>query len=284
MFEIQLKNRELQKHLFDLIGGGTITPDFLTKLMFEDVNKTLNIEYLSMEKIYKNKEDYTDLEMKKFIDENKDQLIREFIDFKYVLLNPNNLIELNEFNQEFFDEIDKIENRISQGDDFETILKNINAEITEVKEFIPTSVKKENEDEIYSKRSTKIDLIEKGDNFLLYSITNNYNKAPDLTIQSDKNQIRELIYQKGKFDLNKDILEKIQKNEFNNNKFNELASKNVEFVSINSINDNNKFEENSVKMIYSLPINSFTLVSDNEKKIYLVKIVSSKKNNYSKKE
>ena len=55
MFEIQLKNRELQKHLFDLIGGGTITPDFLTKLMFEDVNKTLNIEYHSMEKIYKNK-------------------------------------------------------------------------------------------------------------------------------------------------------------------------------------------------------------------------------------
>ena len=37
-------------------------------------------------------------------------------------------------------------------------------------------------------------------------------------------------------------------------------------------------------MIYSLPVNSFTLVSDNEKKIYLVKIVSSKKNNYSKKD
>ena len=66
-------------------------------------------------------------------------------------LNPKNLIELDEFNQEFFDEIDKIENRISQGDDFETILKNINTEITEVKEFIPTSVKKENEDEIVLK-------------------------------------------------------------------------------------------------------------------------------------
>ena len=98
-------------------------------------------------------------------------------------------------------------------------------------------------------------------------VTNNYNKGPDLTIQSDKNQIRELIYQKGKFDLNKDILEKIQKNEFNNNKFNELASKNVEFISINSIKDNNKFEENSVKMIYSLGVNSFTLASDNEKKL-----------------
>ena len=27
MFELQLKNRELQKHLFDIIGAGTITPD-----------------------------------------------------------------------------------------------------------------------------------------------------------------------------------------------------------------------------------------------------------------
>ena len=28
MFELQLKNRELQKHLFDIIGAGTISPDF----------------------------------------------------------------------------------------------------------------------------------------------------------------------------------------------------------------------------------------------------------------
>ena len=56
------------------------------------------------------------------------------------------------------------------------------------------------------------------------------------------------------------------------------------YIRMSIFNDNNKFEENSVKMIYSLPVNSFTLVSDNEKKIYLVKIVSSKKNNYSKKD
>jgi peptidyl-prolyl cis-trans isomerase D len=35
MFELQLKNRELQKHLFDFIGAGTITPDFQIKKKFE---------------------------------------------------------------------------------------------------------------------------------------------------------------------------------------------------------------------------------------------------------
>ena len=35
MFELQLKNIELQKHLFDFIGAGTVTPNFLINKMFE---------------------------------------------------------------------------------------------------------------------------------------------------------------------------------------------------------------------------------------------------------
>jgi peptidyl-prolyl cis-trans isomerase D len=31
MFELRLKNRELQKNLFDYIGAGTISPKFLIK-------------------------------------------------------------------------------------------------------------------------------------------------------------------------------------------------------------------------------------------------------------
>ena len=44
MFELQLKNRELQKHLFDFIGAGTVTPNFLTKKKFEEDNKSLDLE------------------------------------------------------------------------------------------------------------------------------------------------------------------------------------------------------------------------------------------------
>ena len=235
-----------------------------------------------MENFYKEKEDYTDLDIKTFVNDNKDQLKREYIDFKYAVLNPENLIGLNEFNQDFFNEIDKIENKISQGENFETILNNINVNVTEVKEYAPSSSKKINEDKIYSKRSSKIDLIENGDNFLLYSIKNKYNLGPDLTDQATKSEIHELVYQKGKYDQNRSILEEIQKKEFNNNKFKEMAGYSIEYISLNSINDYSTFEENSVKMLYSLPINSFTLVNDKENKIYLVKLVSSKKNTYNK--
>jgi peptidyl-prolyl cis-trans isomerase D len=281
MFELQLKSRELQKHLFDLIGAGTITPDFLIQKKFEEQNKTLDIEYLAMSKQYREKISYTNEEIKKFVEENKDQLKREYIDFKYAILNPKNLIGLEEFNQDFFDEIDKIENKISQGDKFETILENIKVNVIEISKYTTSSTKKINEDKIYSKRSSNLDLVENGDNFLLFSIVDKYDLGPDLSDQATKDEITELVFQKGKFDLNRNILEKIQKKEFDNNKFNEMSANSLEYVSLNSINDDNTFEVNSVKMLYSLPINSFTLVNDKDNKIYLVKIINAKDNSYN---
>ena len=281
MFELQLKNRELQKHLFDLIGAGTITPEFLIKKKFEEQNKTIDVEYLAMSNQYKEKDNYSKEEIEKFVEENKDQLKREYIDFKYAVLNPKNLIGLEEFNQDFFDEIDIIENKISKGDTFETILENIKVNVIEINKYTSSSTKKINEDRIYSKRSSNLDIIENGDNFLLFSIVNKYDLGPDLSDEVTKDEITELVFQKGKFDLNRSFLEKIQKKEFDNEKFNEMSANNLEYASLNSINDNNTFEANSVKILYSLPVNSFTLVNDKDNKIYLVKIVNAKNNSYN---
>ncbi len=281
MFELKLKNRELQKHLFDFIGAGTITPNFLIEKKFEENNKSLNIEYFDMENFYKTKDDYTAIEIAAFIDENKDQLKREYIDFKYVVLNPKNLIGIEEFNQEFFDEIDSIENKISQGSTFENILEEINVDIIEVYEFAPSSSKQINEDLIYSKKESKIDLIESGDNFLLYNIDNQHDRAPDLNDEIIKGEIIELIYQKGKFDQNRKIIEEIQNKKFDNSKFEKLAGSNKEYFSINSIEDDRLIDINSVKMLYALPINSFALVNK-EDKIYLVKIAGTNKNSFNK--
>ena len=234
-----------------------------------------------MENLYKTKNDYTANEIEVFIDENKDQLKREYIDFKYVILNPKNLIGIEEFNQEFFDEIDSIENKISQGSAFDTILEDINVDIIEVNEFAPSSSKQINEDLIYSKKASKIDLIESGDNFLLYNIDNQYDRAPDLNDEIIKGEIVELIYQKGKFDYNREIIEEIQKKKFDNSKFEELAGSNKEYSSINSIEDDEFIDINSVKMLYALPVNSFALVNK-EDKIYLVKITGTNKNTFNK--
>ena len=282
LFELKLKNQGLQKHLFDFIGAGTVTPEFLIESKFEENNKSLSIEYFDMENLYKIKEDYTSDEINTFIEENKDQLKREYIDFKYVVLNPKNLIGIDEFNQDFFNEIDAIENKISQNESFSSIIENINVDVNNINEFAPDENTSTNEKLIYSKKSSKLDIFESGDNYILYNIENEYDRSPDLNDEIVKSEIVELIYQNGKFDYNRKIIEEIQNDGFNENKFIELSSGKIQTGSINSISDDGLFEVNSIKMLYSLPQNSFALVNNTNNQIFLVKIKDINKNTINK--
>ena len=199
-----------------------------------------------------------------------------------MILNPKNLIGIDEFNQDFFNEIDEIENKISQSESFNSIIENINVEVVDISEFVPNENTSTNEELIYSKKSSKLDIFESGDNYILYSIENEYDRSPDLNDEIVKGEIVELIYQKGKFDYNRKIIEEIQSDEFNENKFTELSSDKIQSGSINSINDDKLFETNSIKMLYSLPQNSFSLVSNTNNQIFLVKIKDVIKNTINK--
>jgi len=51
-----------------------------------------------------------------------------------------------------------------------------------------------------------------------------------------------------------------------------MGQKNIKTTKLNSIRDNKKFDINAVKILYSLPINSFTLINDEKENIYLAKV------------
>lgn len=275
MFELRLKNRELQKQLFDYIGAGSKTPGILVKKKFEDDNRILELEILNLSSFYKPKEEFDDEEIIKFIDNNKDQLKRDYIDFKYTVINPKNLIGIDEFSQEFFNKIDEIENKISQNINYDTLVSDLNLASISFNNFSPLEENQSVENKIYSLRSNKFDLVENGNEYILYSISKTEGKTPDINDNLVKNEILELIFQKNKFDFNKDLIEKIQNKEFNNDTFLEMSKDLSENKTINSIEDNSLFSQNSIKLLYSLPINSFTLVNDDNNNIFLTKILKS---------
>tara|TARA_B100000900_G_scaffold82656_1_gene66805 strand:- start:182 stop:1513 length:1332 start_codon:yes stop_codon:yes gene_type:complete len=282
IFEQRIKGNELQKKLFDYIGAGTVVPTFLTEKNYEDENRTLEVDYINLDNFYKKKEDFTDLEKKNFINENLESLKREYIDFEYAELNPKNLIGINEFNQDFFNQIDKIEDKISNGDSFKSILKEFDITSQTVKNYIPSSDENDIKNKIYSSKSSDIEIIENGDNFILYNISKRNKKSPDLNDKDINNQITEMIYQKNKFDKNKEIINEIDNKKFNDSKFLEIGKETIQNLIFTSINDTKIFESESVKILYSLPINSFILIGDQKKNIYLIKIKNSSKNNFNK--
>ena len=274
-FEQRLKNRELQKNLFDYIGAGTISPNFLINRLFMEENKKLELEFINLENFYKKKEMITDKDLKNFILENKDKLKVEYLDFEYAIINPKNLIGVNEFNQAYFDKIDQIEVDISNETDFKTIVNNFNISSIKVSDFKFSPNKNEIEQKIFELRNNSFDIFENNDDYILYKINNIDQREPDINDNQTRNEIIELVFQKSKFEYNSDLLQKIKKKEFNNNEFIKMGQNLIETSTLNSVRDNKKFEINSVEILYSLPINSFTLINDEKNNIYLVKIKNS---------
>ena len=281
MFEIRLKNNELQKQLFTYISGGAKSPRFLVNKYFKEKNRKLDIDYINLDKFYKKKDAFTSEEIEIFVDENSDKLKQDYIDFSYAILTPKNLTGLEEFNQIFFDKIDDIENKISKNIDFKTIVNELNITPTIKKNYINLENKETIENKIYNSRKDKIEILEDKGSYILYQIDLINTKLPSLNNNEFKAQIINLLYQKEKFEFNKNILDQIDKKRFNQASFDKLGIQGIKKIKLNSIKDNKKFEITSIEILYTLPVNTFTLIADDKDNIFIAKTVKYEEINIS---
>ena len=272
LFEKRLKDREQQKKLFDLIGAGTVSPKFLITKLFETENKKLSIDFINLEKFYKKKQEISLQDLVNFINENSDQLKVEHIDFKYAIINPQILIGINEFNQEFFDKIDQIENNILNGISFDAIISEFNLSLKFSRNYKYLDNSTPIEKKIYDLRNNNFDIFEIDENYVIFKIENLENKDPDINDTQTKKEILELVFQKNMFDYNRKLLEQIKNKRFNEIDFLKYGKEKIQSLTLNSIKDNKKFEINSVKLLYALPLNSFTLINDENNNVFLAKV------------
>tara|TARA_Y100000591_G_scaffold256086_1_gene228016 strand:- start:691 stop:2109 length:1419 start_codon:yes stop_codon:yes gene_type:complete len=273
-FEQRLKKRETEKNLFDYIGAGTISPSFFTKRLFIEDNKKLEIEFIDLNNFYEKKEDISDSQIKEFVKKNNDELLIEYIDFSYAILNPKNLMGIDEFNQAFFDKIDQIEVDIYNEVPFETIVANLDIEPIIINDFRFSNNKDDIEKKIFELRNNQYDIFENKDDYILFKVKNIEQREPDLNNNENKDEIIQLILNKNKFDYNKKLLNQISSDKFTDAEFLKMGKNLVQKTKLNSIKDNTKFNIDAVKLLYSLPLNSFTLINDEKNNIYLTKIIS----------
>ena len=274
LFEKRLKDREMQKKLFNFIGAGTISPQFYVTKLFEVQNRKLDIDFINLKNFYIKENEITEQDLISFINENSEQLKIEYIDFKYAVINPQILIGVNEFNQEFFNKIDQIENKILNGINFNEIITEFNLKSKSVKNYKFLETSNDIEKKIYEVRKNNFDIFENKENFVVYKIDNLIEKNPNLKDSQIKKEILKLILQQKKFEYNKKLLDEINGNKFAENDFLSYGKDKIESLTLNSIKDNKIFDINSVRILYSLPLNSFTLINDEENNIYLAKIVN----------
>ncbi len=275
MFEIQLKNNELRKNLFSYVSGGIKSPLFMTSALYKEQSSKLDLEYFDLNFVYKKKNEFTKNEILKFVNENQESLFEEYIDYSYVKISPKDLTGNIEFNDLFFTKIDEIENKISNNMNFEDLLLNLKIKPISKKNFIYSTKNNEIEKRIYQSKNDKnnLQLIDLGEYYVLFFIQNLEKKLPNLEDKKTLDKITKYLFEKNKFEYNKNLLKNINDKKFNQISFKKLANNRIVSIKLTSIKDDSKFEKNSIKILYSLPVKSFTLIADKDNNIYLAKII-----------
>ncbi len=292
LFELRLKNNELKNSLFKYISGGIKTPIFLINKTFKEKSKKIIFDYIDLKNSYKKKDEFTDKELIEFIEDNKESLKEKIISFNYTKITPNNLIGVNEFNQNFFDKVDEIENDIANGIEFKDLKNKYNLQTKYVENYNQNKYKDNNEiDENYYKKiynldeNNKLGLLDENDFYLLYQIVKSEKTLPSINNNNFKEYIKKNLVNKSKFDLNNEIIKKISEKKYTRSNFLELSessSTKIETFEIKSIENIDKFNIESVKYIFNLGKNDFGLITDNKNNIYLINIKNIFEENISK--
>tara|TARA_B100000029_G_scaffold114123_1_gene106605 strand:- start:519 stop:1946 length:1428 start_codon:yes stop_codon:yes gene_type:complete len=274
-FELRLRENELKRELFNYISGGLVPPIFSVKKNIKEQTKKVTIDFLNLSEIYRKKESFSNDEISSFIKENEESLKEKKISFKYSKITPNDLIGLEEYNNLFFEKIDEIENEISNGVNIENIAQKFNLKLKIKDNYLL------NESNTYYKKIyeqgliNKIEILDENDFYILYEIKEIKKILPNKSNKVFISKIKDKLFNKLKYDLNNDLIQKITSKKFTQNDFKELAVKNSKEIKktvIETINDDKKFSTDSLKLLYSLSINDFGLVTDRKKNIYLISI------------
>ena len=283
-YEVRLKKMELKKQLFNYISGGIKSPRFLKNKIYINEQKKVTVDYYDLNYAYDS--NVSELEINNFIKENEELLKEDFIDFSFSKIVPKDLVEIDEFNDEFFKKIDQIENSILNGDGINEIKKKYGLKVDSYNRFKSADESDENLKLIYSNRNNdKIQLIDKNEYFLLYEIFNIEKISPNKSDANFIEMVKKGIILKKKYELHQDLYKKIDDKKLKDEDFVKIAKEkdNIITKTLKNINDDEIFDIESVKLIYALPKKSFTLVTGKENKIYLTKIKNIKFNNLNEK-
>ena len=285
-YEIRLRKNELKKELFTYISGGIKSPYFIANKTFKDNAKKIDLSYINLNHVYKKKDEFSNIEIDAFIKDNEEKLKIELIDFSYTKITPLNLVQETEYSENFFSNIDEIENQVLNGTKIKEIATNFGLKISEVNNFDDRNNNDLLFKQIYVKRNQdKIQIIDKNDFYLLYEINSIKKVLPERNDVKFIESVKNSLFEKNKYEYNKNLLLKIQNQNFNNYDFIRLVDNKdlIKKTKINSIKDNNLFTSDSIKLLYSLSKNNFLLIGDKDKNIYLAKIEEILSNDLSDK-
>jgi len=290
-FEANIVEQEKRRQFLSSLAGGIVVPEILVKKEFRKENQTKTIEYIDLDK-YHSKNKPSSESLKALYERNKNIFFVELKSLRYAEIKPELISGSTDYNENFFKQLDLIENKVLDGQTFDETTGANNLKIIE---FNKINANKEDENK---------NKIEKLPDNLFYKIYNIKNtQSPEVINIEGKYYLAEVkdaekknktmddpevvealnaqLSFKEKIENNTSLAKDISLGAFENDNFKKFADDNgleVKNYKISNLKQNEIFNDGMIKRIFLTNDGEINLITNNTfTKSFLI---STKKTEY----
>jgi len=275
-FESILSKQEKKKQLLDFIGGGISPSKFLVNISYDKINQKRAIELINLNDVFMKQLNFSENQIKTYFENNKDKYIEIYKSLKLLELNPKKIMGNDEFSDSFFKKIDEIDDLIFNGENLNYITQKFNLEKANsltINEFgkdnnskIITGISKALVKKIFDLNETEpTALIEDNNKYYIAELRKTENIQKNINDGFVKNEIISDLNQKTKRKLTAEIVDKINKNNFNKFDFDKLSKNenvNIKKIYLKNLNDDKILKKEMVNQIYAFAEKKIIVISD----------------------
>jgi len=292
-FEANIVEQEKRRQFLSSLAGGIVVPDILVEKEFRKENQTKTIQYIDLEKYHSKKKPSLE-SIKELYERNKNVFFTELKSIRYAEIKPELISGSQDYNENFFKQLDIIENNVLDGQSFEETAKANNLKIIE---FNKINAKKENEEKkkienlpdnlfnkIYNiKTPQSPEVINLESKYYLAEIKDEEKKNRPMNDPEVLEALNAQLSFKEKIDSNTSLAKDISLGAFDGDNFKKFADDNglvVKDYKISNIKQNDIFDEGLVKRIFLTKDGDINLITNST----LTKsfLISTKNTEYKK--
>ena len=292
-FESNIVEQEKRRQFLSSLAGGIVIPEILAKKEFKKENQTKIIQYIDLDK-YHSKNKPSQQSIKELYESNKNVFVAEYKSIRYAEIKPELISGSKEYNENFFKQLDVIENNVLDGQTFEDTVK---ANDLKIVEFNKINAKKENEaknkienlpdnlfKKIYNIKMPQFpEIINIDSKYYLAEIKNEEKKNKPMNDPEVLEALNAQLNFKEKIENNTSLAKDISLGAFDGENYKKFANENglvVKDYKISSLKQNDIFSEGLIKQIFLTKDGDINLLTNNT----LTKsfLISTKKTEYKK--
>jgi len=276
VFEKNLAKQEKRKQLINYIGGGLMPPNYIVNNTYNNINQKRTVELINLNVSFEDELNFSEDEVKSYYENNIESFKQLFKSIKILEIKPVKLIGVDEYNDLFFNRIDKIDDAIMQGENVENISQNFNLNKPKILMLNKLGVdqnfnKIEN---LSSKLISKIfliqedipvTLVENENKFYILELIKTESVERSIDNKTVKKEIQIILKKDNLIKILKNIIQRINNESFTKSDFSKLSVKkntNIKKIIIDGINDKSKLPKTIIKQIYAIPEKKIFIVSD----------------------